>query len=377
MINPEKVLLIVNSDVALSTQAADYYVAARGLNAAHRLSFAFGTGLNSSILSANVFTSLITPVADYMVANSIEAVFCSAGVPQNQEKPDGAGVLNVSLANLLGHAKYYKNAGTADGSFTYWPKYTTNASVSYGQPMYIRPRTSYLWKGNPDWVPFGRIGLPKFDAAVPDETLVLTQRIIDDALANEHSYKSAANLPVHFGLHDRTNNINALSFEFARQCMVAANVPTRHYRLTYNAAWTIQPPADSYSRATMIAGTLNPTERAWGMVGSAIMNEVVGAAYINSYEILPGAWGYEATSYGSFLAANAILAGGCAFCGTALEPYDVGVIKPYEFVEHLLNGFSMAEAMTFCGAVGGGQMDCWGDPLYRPFGKQTVYFVES
>jgi hypothetical protein len=92
-IDPQKVLLITNSNVAQSSIDADDYVIKRGLNSAHRLSFNFSTSNDltltqlktgpSPTCTTNGYTGqyFIDSVVSYVTNNGIEAVILSTYTP--------------------------------------------------------------------------------------------------------------------------------------------------------------------------------------------------------------------------------------------------------------------------------------------------------
>lgn len=397
MIDPKKVLLVVNSADSRSNDVADYYIAKRGLRPANKLALSMPVTNNTfvNLTTAQVFSNLVTPVAAAMAAAPIDAVLLSAFTPFRYTMAAGA---NGALANLLGHALYYKNvlgrmpdgdgtvvsldaynhdqlAGGAGAVYGSGAKSSTSVygQVPAGTNLELWTPRIFNWFGNPHWRPHGRIGMPDFTGLHPEDVAAV-QRVIDDAAANEESTASAIakGKSLHFGLHDRVSPyIMGLNGELGRLCSAARGLPTKHYRLTYSATWTLQPPADSYDRTSMLAGTLTPKQSAWGMVGAAIMNEPIPSPFTNSYLVQPGGWMYEATSNGLQPGVDWIYAGGCASVGSFNEPYANTIPKTDAFTRAVLSGMSMCEAMLLSGHYGGWMADAIGDPLYAPFGKNN------
>lgn len=401
VITADNVLLIVNSDVALSATIADYYQAARGLTD-HRMAFSFGTAsANTTHTPADFYNSVIVPVWAYITANNIKAVLCSAGVPQRVKTLVHAtsGLQsNLLISSCLGHGGYIVNvlgrmidgpAGASQkplecaqrGSTAFYNPYPPPVNLSVYPPgcwfscdaYHYESRPGYRWADtleNPRFIPYGRIGLAAIGGA-PAETEAETKRMIDDCIANELSYQDTAegNNLVHIGLHDRAQPwINGRDQELARRRLLRAGVAVKHYRRSYDSGYDIQPPPDSYALADMLAGSLS--EPAWCLLGAAIMNEAYGAPYVGSFTFKPGAWGFEATSAGLNLYNNIITNGGAAGLGAAYEPYADGVPKVDALLFNLLQGRTLATANVLSDGHAGWAMEVTGDPLYRPFGKQ-------
>ncbi len=391
----DKVLLIVNSDVALSETIADYYVTARGLNPAHRLTFAAGTGNKWTGTGADFYSNVVTTVADYINAHDIRAVICSAGVPVYAPKYDDDPAQDLLTANTLGHAGGCQLLGKTPeggGNAQHWAHgYASAGTGCLIQPTKLNECRLARWEINhaaggleeyhPEvtpwrvlrnrWVvPFGRLGLPNVSGA-PAETESETKRMIDDAIACEQ-YRGVPDKTVLIGRHDRVRpDITALQGEQVRRAMAARGIDVQHMTNTIDAVWDDTFLPDTVDYTDFMAGSLNLD--IWGLLGSAIMNEAVGAAWVNSCTFARGAWCYESTSAGFNTVINVITNGGCAGFGALYEPWSSGVPRIELVGKLLLQGKSMAEACAMGWVKAGWAVDCFGDPLYRPFGKGLPY----
>ena len=394
-IRNDKVLLITNSSVSWSADLADYYIAARSLNPNHVKEFSLGTGTQvagtDGADAATFYSNVIEDISPYIKANDIDAVIC-CGVPHKCESLprvlDGLTILTstasvlaiaVHLTDVFGGMVARAESTVIDvfGGFTS-PSLATSIdlSISYrfcdvyetftnGTLIDSSARTHRLKHPTKEVIAYGSLGIPlTFTTA----DFNLAKRCISDAIIKTSG-------TVHVGMQDRitTNSVvtalTAYQSERVRQLCVKYGVPVRHFIEPngYNADWPEQPPPASYDSATMLAGTLDPVEDAWGMCGSGIDNEAVGAPYINSYNWVQGSWGYEATSIGMNLVRNMINNGACAGVGTWAEPQSSSVPIVDAFMQSLLSGQSMATAMLVSRINMPWYVDCWGDPLYRPF----------
>lgn len=385
-VNPDKIIMLVNSDVALSDLIADYYITQRGLDPVHKITKSLGTsptvvGGTDGATPDTFYTNVVKPIADYIDANQIQAVLGSARVPHLvAAKPDPA-TLNLSTMSVLGSSRFIRDTEggmvRALTSADVEPQLVTLAAGSgwfqepftftYGSSTTYVSNNAFLdFRVRSDVIPYGRVGLPKFNASVPDETEVETKRMIDDSIAVQGV--GAAGGEVHLGYYDRSlPNTTGYQLEIGRLELVNRSIPYKHYIRSYSTDWPSQPPVEDYSYADMIAGTLNET--AFGMVGAAIANAAVGDPYVNSYTWVQGAWGYEATSFGSFLVANIIMNGGCAGICSSVEPQAYGVCETGTFLVNLLGGRAMCEAMFFGKMRFPWMMDCFGDPLHAPYAE--------
>ena len=383
-IDPQKVLVLVNSDVpSMSEPTADYYIIRRGLNAAHKMLKALGTSETvvagtDGIDPATFYNNVVLPVANYIDANDIEAVICSARVPHLTNAIPSPTATTVSTASVLGAARYIRDTeggmvrGTAANTIE--PTFETMAPGTdwFYEPFDQTFGASTTKIGNNKFLdfrtqsislPYGRIGLPRFDPLIAVENSTDTVRIIDDAIANDGV--GIAGGEVHLGYHDRElPDITGYQAELARQALVAHGVATKHYIRSYSVDWPAAP-AESYSFANMNSGSL--TETAFGMVGAAIANQPVDSPYKDSYTWVPGSWGFEATSDGMNFMGTMLKNGACAAIGATQEPQADGVNQTNLFILNLLMGRSICEAMLFGKTKLPWFMDCWGDPLYAPY----------
>lgn len=400
-IDPSKVLLIVNSSVALSAQVADYYAQARNLGD-HRINLALGTG--STINQAGRYYDFIKPVGEYILAHDIECVLLSAGCPwrlldyrvglfpgELLAADSGFGAAaswllneNFWVASYSRHLSYHygdiglmhyndgelvrnshngnpvvvtSEPAAPDGNIYAFAKY-----VNAIWPSVIKSIQSFpVHKGRS--IPYGRIGLPKYAAAVPAESFAETKRMIDDALAAEQAGPDSKIAAI--GVHARVNSINPPWQWYAWELLRRRGLSANYYVNAWGSAsseWFGKQP--DYDYAALMAG--NEAVEAWAWLGGAIMNEPTANPYAASLQPVPGAWGFEATSNGTRFAADLIMRGGCAAIGSELEPFEQGLPDVASIASILARGYSLAEANWFT-SPSPWRVSVLGDPLYRPF----------
>lgn len=407
-IDPAKVYLLVNNSIALSTTIADYYVQQRGLNPAYRRTVSLGTGSTVSMTEQDFYDLVIVWIANFMDQNPVEAVLCSYGVPWFMDCLDDptsppTAPMKVGTSSYVGAARFVRDTeggpvrgverdfgppgGPADLRDVVEPRSSTEVDSSF----WMQPTTenysgseSQLWRNALldgveeaiSVVPFGRVGLPKYNTLIPDETEVETKRMIDDAVAKDGI--GAAGGEIHFGLHDRALPwVTGYQGELARQAAKAAAIPQKHYVRSYSVNWPAQTDPEDYTYADMNAGILS--EQAFGMIGAAIANAGVDATYANSFKPWPvGAWGFEATSAGFEVGATVIMNGGCAGLGTIAEPFADGINDELALTNGIISGRPLCGAMLYGKVSYPWFMDCFGDPLYAPYKKpKTAYFLDN
>lgn len=400
MINPRKVLVIVNSNpsyATLSAEAADMYVSARGLDPAHVREYDLGTSAVRYPPCSDIDDAIFDAGA-YIEANEIEAVIMSAATPLlrfafplgTQNNPAH------SISYFFGTSMYKVKHGISTApsrpllvatacacSDLPFQRFTSQLELAHEgihpewQEIVLSSPSTYnlsTWRAEPYLtVPYGRIGYSTF--TLGDDDPILAEQHVSGALQAERE-ADYSNWPIHFGLHDRAKWIRGLHVEMARCLAVSARLPTRHYRLSYSSIWPLQPPADSYSRASMMAGLED--ELAWGMIGSAILNATTRCTtpfyWPDSYKFMTGAWMLEATS--CFTASEILTRGGSAAIGALTEPTEDGPPCLPSAMNALLHGNEMATVLMLCSSSPS-RHDVWGDPLYRPFAKFTVNEVRG
>ncbi len=402
-IDPAKVILIVNSDQALSGQMADYYGAARGLNPAYRITKALGTGEvvggTDGADQQTFYDNVVVPVANFMDANETHAVVCSAEVPWRALTVDDPtnppqNICCVATSSYLGCAQFVRDTeggpirgvevdGSPPGGTG--PKYDTiepTGSTDNSGIFWLQPEEETYGPDETHWhrnaimeygtapargaitaVPSGRLGLPKFNANVPDESALETQRMIDAAI-DGRGWRATGE--IHFGLHDRVLPwITGYQGELARRAAKAAGISWKHYQNVYSANWPAQTDPVSYDYAQMMLGNLSET--AFGMIGSAIMNAGMDAPWVNSYTFEEGSWGFEATSNGFELISNIIERNACAAIGSYREPYANGIPDIYALMVNILVGRPMCMAEHYARIRYPWVTTTYGEPLYAPY----------
>jgi hypothetical protein len=370
---------------------ADYYATKRDLDD-HRIEIAMGTGqimFDGAGGGQKVYDDIIVPVAEYIEANGIECVLTTPGVHNRALRSVGS----ISSCDYLGHALWAKNVVGGPVTTEYnnvWSLVLPYGAVKLtaedysGDECTLLKTVNFGWKNHPHWRPHGRIGVTSTDDPAPVETLALTQRVVDDAVAMEERLSDVTSLPIHVNHHDRTlasddGNIVGLQAERARQLLVRTGLTVLHNVTPgYSANWPEQPPANSYGNWRDGELEVSPQDM-WGFVTQGLVNAGYtydgGALYADwykSFNILAGGWMVNPTSGPSSAVRRFIEQGGCAGVSTTGEPISNGVPNVHTFVQRILDGMSIAEASILSTPKGCFMLQPLGDPLYAPFPQRVA-----
>lgn len=408
------VLMIVASNNSISSAAADYYQAARGLFN-HRLEFtlaelqALATGPNAVIMA----------VADYIIAHGITHVVATPGVPASTsatghciemiladsvwwaygtQNPDGARsfgrvtcesgsdyegpigfnrIQNPAMTwlNPAGLGEYIAQTGDIKDLFLARDAHTTYNNNGTHTTFY-----------NP--CAWGRLGCPHHSTLV---TLAEVQRMIDDCIWAENQAVSGKVLALGFGDYT-AQGVHELQW-YAWQMAKAYGLATNYYiegsagsggrklpTAVFNdlSAWMGKQP--DYNSAAFYAGTASVAADVY--LGSAVINDGIAGSgstayknYWNSLAPKRGAWCFNWCSSGFQMSTNVMLKGGAAGIGPMKEPFTTGLPEDASMMALALQGYSLAE---ICWLIPGNNfaMTVWGDPLYRPFPAQGLPYAE-
>lgn len=367
----QKVLVIYNTNPAkissvdageldtFSSDIADWYIATRGLNAAHKYGVDLGTATKFAINPTN--DSWLATLRTYIIDNAIQIVLLSAGCPHIATVSDYADDVTMDsyLGGISGYAAFSDRLSSAEYD---------RLTITYGSSetrFYSFEGVS--WLDTTSLRPYGRIG---YIAGSGKETTSETKRYVTDAMETEASitnYSDVVPGTMHFGMYDRSlPYITGIQSEDAALLTESYGIVVKRYLKTYSADWGVAPTFD-YNSADMIDGLPAASETLFCTIGAAIVNEVEGSAWPGYYTWAKGAFTYEDTSFGVRTGQNCLVNGGCAAIGTVLEPYAINTPDKLEFIKSMLQGNPIC--------IANGQADCrWshmqsviGDPLYAPF----------
>lgn len=396
----QKVLVIANSDVAESVQIADYYVAKRALNPAHRMDFALGTSLLTCNGVANTYTNafnnVIVPVGDYIDTNGIDCVLIAPGVPIHI--PCNVGQSETTAA--LGLARYYKTltAATWGSPIFMWSDLTpaswqtgkVDVVTNWSYSTISRNITAQEDANNVRWTPHGIIGwLPDHSLTVPTCSFADAKRVIDTACAAE---QSDVNGPILWGARDYVPpyitalhsiegrsyvpTVEGVYFDFDGG---STNIRHDYTNDATNNPTDVSPPVPkaftwdnqgSGSAPIIITnhdGHVGKRDL-WGTVGSVFRNQEYNSHMFADFNWLPGCWGIEASSYPQLWMTRVLKDyNGSCFIGTMDEPFADGAPLLYEAMRYISKGYTMAETSCLCAQKLGHKLRVQGDPLYRPF----------
>jgi hypothetical protein len=268
-IDPTKVLLIINSNSSFDVEIVNYYQSIRGLSD-HRLSFSLAQ-LTDSV---NFIASVITPIADYIIAHGIEAVISAPGVPVggNSSVAYYASRTDVALDPLFGAAVKIKLHQANYGNFYggEYAKSTVDGGGRYTNPsgtaivtdpaMTLKTPDGFGYRVIKDVIPlkstdspnygvigWGRLGCPYWNDAgavnfgvAKAQTYADTKRMIDDCIFAEKQAITSKVFALGFGdyVQNGTYPWQWYAWQFAKAAGINCKVYTNEYAIAGNRAGT-------------------------------------------------------------------------------------------------------------------------------------------
>jgi hypothetical protein len=243
---------------------------------------------------------------------------------------------------------------------------------------------AYLASGAPNSLfeswghrPYGRIGRPRFfgSAGLPTETDTLAYAVVNQALANQVSLATALQLPIHIGVASRTSAM--LDYEGAALYNWLGGMgffARKYYTFDYGSGFgtlsqALTPVASQHYSATALTTVGVGPYPAWMLIGYAINNAAYNNAFISgSWQMHPGAFGVEGTSFGWNHIARIQNGGGVGGSGTLFEPggnagicdFGMGIAQGLSLMEaHFYSDLQYTNSLVWAAGL-------FGDPLYTP-----------
>lgn len=420
-----KVMVIYNTNASvasMSEEVADYYIAARELDATHKQGYDFGTSTVISSTTTPTYAAFMTTggileaIRSYISANNIEGVVLSTNLPHMGYFDE----TQIGASAYLGRASLGKIIGCSDYLFQRYPTDNTakpeqglsmgEVGVTekviddfYGTPVtaggnsgfkvvtcrtatgdYGNDPFAYDWRDSPavtvnsivcNIVPCGRLGYGK--VTVTNDIRTEAKRMIDDAVWAE-SNVSPKTAPIVVGFSQRNGGEPSLAigqYYAAYRLLVDAGISNLHtYEGNYDDAasskysagthtWPL-PSISITNQVEFLSGNRATPLDVWGWIGAGHENN--GTVYTGSVSFQRGAWMFEATS--SAVSHGCLQNNGCAAVIPMQEPETAGIPETSGFVWHLLHGASMMEAeLMSTGVSWPVPSEVHGDPLYTPF----------
>lgn len=418
-IDASKVLLIVNSNSALSQAAADYYRTARGLGN-HSISYGFSrTDLSIPVSEARQLALL---VADYLELHDIDAIVVSADVPAGVYNAafsftGGGGANNtIGLCNYLSMCKYEKTYGVSISYAAYLLFQSTGPGAVNNEPYYLPMDFRYRHSDNllidftnADWasdpnnvivpgygsIPFtsiyvdytaftrfgvlndwqmvrdtvlvGRLGYARIRSFLPAESLPAIQQMVNSAIAAESAPKNYA-APIHLNWHADFDVTYSLYVTSVLQLAGFTNIKNSQ---DGGFGWMQSPPSIDYLRSNYPAAIPAGSKDLFAFFGfwNNLSTSATFAAAASAWNFLPGSFSIGGASFGlSEFGVRNLLDGASAAIGCVYEPYSGALAHKDICIDLLLNGAAMIELVPYCSKSNTyWQNECWGDPLYSPF----------
>lgn len=273
-----RVLVVVNSDVPLSAQAADLYCRLRGIPAwnqwIHPMGISLQWGRQQKGFEWQYFVQQLA--AECKSRQSLCVVF-SAATPLYYSGGPGYGVAVSGIVNRL----FMFNSMATDGTWLNQSALATHGGDIGFDPIGTWPfyTRSLAWHRMARHVglPSGRLGVPVYASGrLADERMEDVERVIADAIANELSIAGHARKQHICGISTRTKGSSA-----CRAAVLEAGIPMEFSKwfaptTTNRPAVTPEDTENELPYSQVMSGTLLP-RGFFSLVGGAITNPWAGA----------------------------------------------------------------------------------------------------
>ena len=408
----DKVLMVVNNDIAQSNSDADDYISRRGLTS-RKLAFNFGTaGVGNNQPSATDITtsatiscqtagaqsglSFIAAISSYIRLNDIDCVICSTYTPAVVSPFNVGGNAGMALpfATVAGLASTINavgisnllNGGISD-FFNTSATLPTDLAKSFGVSSNTRSSNWLNGTRNPTGtqtvIPHGRLGcnigtsgsgttIGGTYGGFPVELPIYPQCVIKAMLAEQQDNSQQ--------LHVLTNNL-----QYTAPMTTAANT------LAYNWAKSNKMNVSNFGVDIPLPSGggdgANGFSTALGYSVGSIFGYCVGVqfnfgtsgwsygvnSYLSNYSVAQGGWWFNWTSSAYCTGYDFMGKGGSAAIITVSEPYNVGMPQAHLVFLALTNLKCTMAAANFAGNWNCSAATVYGDPLYSPY-KSTKFY---
>lgn len=247
-----RVMLVVNSDVPVSQQAADLYCDMRGIDRSRQWRWPMGNSIYwNQPEDGFAWVPFVSAMAAAAKAMTASCVLFSAATPMYYRGNQGSGVALPSIPAQMFMALRMADPSTAGYQFAAESAPTLHGRMfawranggSFGDGDHYLRSLAWHRMARHVGLPCGRIGIPSYDMTTLDtERLEDVRRVVSDAIANEKSAERHMHLPHVFGVSTRTTGSAYARDEFVargfRQDMLRWFMPS-----VYNPLAT---PPDEY-----------------------------------------------------------------------------------------------------------------------------------
>jgi len=393
-LQPEQILVIVNSDISESVQIADYYCSKRSVPVANILALPLGSTLSDKISRADYDKLLIPSIrkklAEPGFIGNIRCLLTTYGVPikvgkipplkteqhllpslkeklrREKTKIEQARPLDKNIAAKQKKKDKIKLARIQSQIDRIMSKETGAAVDSELSMIMFNDYDLYRWQKNwlklkaPYW-DFKSLMVCRLDGPAPQ----IAKSLIDKALAAEKTgLKGTAYIDSGYAIGKDKDSAYAKFDEYLIQ--TAGNLKHRKGIKV----------VENRTKDLFALGACPDTAIYCGWYSLQ--------KYVDAFDFVDGAIGYHIASWeaidirdpNSTQWCPAMLKDGItATLGPVAEPYLNAFPKPNEFFNELFNGYCLVEAYYRTKPFNSWQMILIGDPLYRPFVKPNPYYV--
>ena len=389
-LEPSEILVIANSDIAVSVQLAQYYCAKRAVPAGNILTLPLGTSLDDTITRSDYEKQLAGPIRSRLAspefAGKIRCLLTTYGVPIKVGKRGQLKGKKDELKQLKKLAEQEKNkierleqnspAGNKQALAERTKKNNrrlarlqsaidriagekTNASVDSELSMVLfGDYELYRWqpnelKGNPPYWDFKTLMVSRLDGP----GFNIARGLVDKALTAEKTGLKGIAYIDSRGIAD-----NKIPYSFGR-----FDQSLRDLAVMIKARKRM-PVIEERTEKLFAPGACPSTAIYCGWYSLK--------KYVDAFDFVDGAVGYHIASWeaidlrdpNSSQWCPAMLVDGItATLGAVSEPYLSAFPLPTEFFDELFNGCSLVEAYYHTKPFNSWQMVLIGDPLYKPF----------
>ena len=406
-----------------SRDTAQWYMKRHGLSTMHLLGYDMGTKVRWNNPGALDF---LQTVADYVKRHDIQVILLAPGTPMMVRDLNNRH--NLALDSLAGHALWFahvikeapactakKSVGPTDSNL-YFPYLDMGDGAS---PFVVRTNDASRWgppdcrllpkqrqwydtmqkdlRNHPSVRPYGRIGLPYYLEAFPDEAPELqiplensqfVKDLVNGGIAattsiEQFNAQSTRSL-LFFGREGNTASFidvessicEAMAQDAIRQGVSAARI----VRVESQRGWTsnscLQEPVWDYAASKFMDGSISPKINPLIFSAGGVNNTKEDSTpWPNSLDVQPGLVGSVSVSNGRTFAGSLLKRGATTIVVNIQHPQNARLHAWLSVFRQLISGATVTEAMvTSGGSERGGYVtgSIWGDPLYAPFGRNQA-----
>ncbi len=387
--------------------------------------FGYDMGAKVRWKDAGAF-DFLQAIAEYIKRHDIQIVLLSPGTPMIVRDLNNRH--NLALDSLAGHALWFadviqeapacrsqKSVGPDDSNL-YFPYLDMGDGAS---PFVIRTNDASRWcpkggpllpvqrqwydtmrmdlRNHPSFRPYGRIGLPYYLEAFPDEAPELqiplensqfVKDLVNGGFAATTSIKKfnaqSNRCLLFFGREGNTASFidveSSITEAMAQEAIMKGVSEARIVRVKSGRGWNdgccLKEPKWDFTADAFMNGSVSPKINPLIFSAGGVNNtKEDSAAWPSSLDVQPGLVASVSVSNGKTFAGSLHKRGATTTIVNIQHPQNSRLHAWFSVYRQLLSGATVTEAMvTSGGSERGGYVtgSIWGDPLYAPFGQNRV-----